>query len=245
MKQDGSEKQPFIFFQEGYNPEVNIEDRDVDVQRLLEPITAVLETVLNASFGLFSSTKGQSPSIHIPNEILDTIKYICLALTSSGACPCFQLQMLKLLRLVLVDSKDQEISLLFAQKFIKEQGLQVLLYVCSISMTFDVKSFCIKIIDILCSSHTNLIKMIRIDTDLISYLAEILIPKNLDYDIDLIKKKRFNKLKLKRQAELEAKKKRNDIFGGKGNQIQIVDYQEDQNAEHSSFENHIDNQQMA
>lgn len=87
--------------------------------------------------------------------------------------------------------------------------------------------------------------MIRIDTDLISYLAEILIPKNLDYDIDLIKKKRFNKLKLKRQAELEAKKKRNDIFGGKGNQIQIVDYQEDQNAEHSSFENHMDNQQMA
>ena len=153
--------------------------------------------------------------------------------------------MLKLLRLVLVDSKDREISLLFAQKFIKEQGLQVLLYVCSISMTFDVKSFCIKIIDILCSSHTNLIKMIRIDTDLISYLAEILIPKNLDYDIDLIKKKRFNKLKLKRQAELEAKKKRNDIFGGKGNQIQIVDYQEDQNAEHSSFENHIDNHQMA
>jgi hypothetical protein len=43
-----------------------------------------------------------------------------------------------------------------------------------------------------------LIKMIRIDTDLISYLAEILIPKNLDYDVDIIKKKRFNKLKLKR-----------------------------------------------
>ena len=76
--------------------------------------------------------------------------------------------------------------------------MQVLLYVCSISMTFDVKSFCIKIIDILCSSHTNLIKMIRIDTDLISYLTEILISKNLDYDVDIIKKKRFNKLKLKR-----------------------------------------------
>ena len=86
--------------------------------------------------------------------------------------------------------------------------------------------------------------MIRIDTDLISYLAEILIPKNLDYDVDIIKKKRFNKLKLKRQAEHEAKKKRHDIFGSKGNQIQIVDYQEDQNQEHSSFENHLSNQQM-
>jgi len=83
-----------------------MEDRDFDVQRLLEPITAVLETVLNASFGLISSNKSQSPSIYIPNEILDSIKYICLALTNAGSCPCFQLQMLKLLRLVLVDSKD-------------------------------------------------------------------------------------------------------------------------------------------
>jgi hypothetical protein len=138
--------------------------------------------------------------------------------------------MLKLLRLVLVDTKDQEITSIFAQKFIKENGLQVLLYVCSIASTFDVKSFCIKIIDVLCTSYTNLIKMIRIDTDLISYLSDIMIPKNFDYDIDRIKKKRFAKLKMKRQlAEIEARKKRNHIFGGKGNNIQIVDYQEDQN----------------
>ena len=71
--------------------------------------------------------------------------------------------------------------------------------------------------------------MIRIDTDLISYLGDIIIPKNLDYDIDRIKKKRFAKLKMKRQlAEIEVQKKRNHIFGGKGNKIQIVDYQEDQ-----------------
>jgi hypothetical protein len=50
-----------------------------------------------------------------------------------------------------------------------------------------------------------MIKMIRIDTDLISYLCDILIPKNLDYDIDRIKKKRFAKQRMKRQvAELEA-----------------------------------------
>jgi hypothetical protein len=43
---------------------------------------------------------------------------------------------------------------------------------------------CVKLIDVLCSRHTSLIKMLRIDTDLITYLGEILIPKNLLYDID-------------------------------------------------------------
>jgi len=62
----------------------------------------------------------------------------------------------------------------------------VLLYVCSITLTFDVKSLCVKLIDVLCSRHTNLIKMLRIDTDLISYLSEIMIPKNLEYDIELL-----------------------------------------------------------
>ena len=125
--------------------------------------------------------------------------------------------MLKLLRLVLVDSKEQEISSLFAEKFIKENGLEVLLYVCSISVTFDVKSLCIKLIDVLCSRHTNLIKMIRIDTDLISYLSEIMIPKNLEYDIDLIKKKRYAKLKLRR-AEAS------NVVLFLDNKVQIVDY---------------------
>ena len=168
-----------------FNPQT-----DYDVQKLLEPITAVLETVLNSQF--------VDQPHEIDSSILDIIKYIALSLTNSNACPCFQMQMLKLLRLVLVDSKDHQISSVFAQKFIKENGLQVLLYVCSISKTFDVKSFCIKIIDVLCTSHTNLIKMIRIDTDLISYLGDIIIPKNLDYDIDRIKKKRFAKLKMKK-----------------------------------------------
>ena len=62
----------------------------------------------------------------------------------------------------------------------------MLLYVCSITLTFDVKSLCVKLIDVLCSRHTNLIKMLRIDTDLISYLSEIMIPKNLEYDIELL-----------------------------------------------------------
>lgn len=72
------------------------------------------------------------------------------------------------------------------------------MYVCSIAKTFDVKAYCVKIIDVLCTNHTNLIKMIRIDTDLISYLSEILIPKDRDYDIDRIKKKRLVKLMQKK-----------------------------------------------
>lgn len=144
--------------------------------------------------------------------------------------------MLKLLRLLLVDSKDQEVSSLFAQRFIKEHGLQVLLYVCSISLTFDVKSLCIKLIDILCSRHTNFIKMIRIDTELISYLGEILIPKNIEYDIDLLKKKRFQKQRMKRQAAQDAKQKQKHMFFDTENQIQILDYQEDQNMNDPNFQ---------
>ena len=40
--------------------------------------------------------------------------------------------------------------------------------------------------------------MIRIDTDLISFLSEILIPKDRDYDIDRIKKKRLLKQQIKK-----------------------------------------------
>mmetsp|Transcript_30338 Transcript_30338/g.46415 ORF Transcript_30338/g.46415 Transcript_30338/m.46415 type:complete len:129 (+) Transcript_30338:2934-3320(+) len=128
--------------------------------------------------------------------------------------------MLKLLRLVLVDSKNPDISTQFAQRFIKEQGLQVLLYVCSIGLTFDVKSLCVKLLDVLCTRHTSLIKNIRIDTDLISYLSDIIIPKNLDYDVERIKRKRNEKQRIKREKlEAKAAKKRNQIFGGKGNSI--------------------------
>jgi hypothetical protein len=64
------------------------------VQKLLEPITAVLETVFNSWFGEFqgassNGTAGASNSNLIPNEILDIIKYISLSLTNPKACPCF------------------------------------------------------------------------------------------------------------------------------------------------------------
>lgn len=94
------------------------------------------------------------------------------------------------------------------------------MYVCQITTTLDVKSLCIKIIDVLCTNHTGLIKMIRIDTDLISYLGNIILPKRIDYDIERIKKKRSDKLTMKKAiADLEMQKKRSHL-------IQIVDYHE-------------------
>jgi hypothetical protein len=62
--------------------------------------------------------------------------------------------------------------------------------------------------------------MIRIDTDLISYLGNIILPKRIDYDIERIKKKRSDKLTMKKAiADLEMQKKRSHL-------IQIVDYHE-------------------
>ena len=53
----------------------------------------------------------------------------------------------------------------------------MLLHVCANNAEFDVKSMCIKLIDVL-SSHTSLIQM-RIDTDLITYLSHVLLPSNM------------------------------------------------------------------
>jgi hypothetical protein len=69
-----------------------------------------------------------------------------------------------------------------------------------------------------------LIKTIRIDTDLISYLGDILIPKNLDYDAYQIKKKRLEKLKAKKSEEKQKKEQLFSGFGGKMKGIQIVNY---------------------
>ena len=52
-KEDDDLQRPLIFFAENYKNLNGTDEPSFDVQRLLEPITAVLETVLNASFGQF------------------------------------------------------------------------------------------------------------------------------------------------------------------------------------------------
>ena len=87
--------------------------------------------------------------------------------------------MLKLLKVLLLDSKEDRHCASpadFAHQFLKAKGLQILLYLCSHS-SFDVKSMCIKLIDVL-TSHTSLIK-IAIDPDVITYLCNIILPKQM------------------------------------------------------------------
>lgn len=87
--------------------------------------------------------------------------------------------MLKLLKVLLLDSKDEGHCAKpsdFAAHFLNAKGLNILLHLCS-NFSFDVKSMCIKLIDVL-SSHTSLIK-VRIELDLITYLCNIILPKQI------------------------------------------------------------------
>ena len=64
----------------------------------------------------------------------------------------------------------------FAAHFLQAKGLQVLLNLCKTS-SFDVKSMCLKLIDVL-SLHTSLIKM-SIGPDVITYLCSIILPQSV------------------------------------------------------------------
>lgn len=82
------------------------EKRDLDVQRLLEPITAVIESILNHSIDQYQSNQSSlaiQQASNIQEEILDIIRQISYALTSKSASPCFHMQMLKLLRVILTE----------------------------------------------------------------------------------------------------------------------------------------------
>jgi hypothetical protein len=88
---------------------------------------------------------------------------------------------LKLLKVLLLDSKEDSSGQCaaaacpadFAAAFLRARGMEILLHLCSHS-SFDVKSMCVKIIDVL-SSHTSLIKM-AVDPDVITYLGSIILP---------------------------------------------------------------------
>lgn len=84
--------------------------------------------------------------------------------------------MLKLLKVLLLDSKEDRQCASpadFAASFLKAKGMHILMYLCSHS-SFDVKSMCVKLIDVL-SSHTKLVNL-AIDPDVITYLSSIILP---------------------------------------------------------------------
>lgn len=82
----------------------------IEVYKYLEPISGVLETVLT------------SAGDEILLEIEHLAKSLCLK-----SCACFHLQMLKLLKVLLLDSKsdnnDCASPVDFAQKFLNAKGL--------------------------------------------------------------------------------------------------------------------------
>lgn len=152
-----------------------------EINRYLEPIAAVLEYVLTSG----------------GDHILEQIEFIAKSLTVKS-CPCFHLQMLKLLKVLLLDSRsdnDCASPIEFASRFLNVKGLQILLYLCQ-NATFDVKAMCIKLIDVL-SSQTQLIQM-RIDTDLITYLSHVILPEQIVKQ-HLNKKQVFHHLQVKDQ----------------------------------------------
>ena len=87
---------------------------------------------------------------------MEQIQFIAKSLTVKS-CACFHIQMLKLLKVLLLDKSDNECAspIEFASKFLEVNGLQILLYLCQ-NASFDVKAMCIKLIDVL-SSQTQLI----------------------------------------------------------------------------------------
>ena len=129
------------------------------IDKYLEPIAGVLEYVLTSG----------------GDEILAQIQFIAKSLTIKS-CACFHMQMLKLLKVLLLDKSDNDCNSPseFASKFLDVNGLQILLYLCQ-NASFDVKTMCIKLIDVL-SSQTQLIQM-RIDTDLVTYLSHVILPE--------------------------------------------------------------------
>ena len=130
-----------------------------NIAKYLEPIAGVLEYVL---------TNGGS-------EVLPQIQYLAKSL-SVKSCACFHIQILKLLKVLLLDKADNECASPseFASKFLDVNGLQILLFLCQ-NASFDVKAMCIKLIDLI-SSHTQLIHM-RIDMDLVTYLSHVILPE--------------------------------------------------------------------
>lgn len=205
--------------------------------RYLEPITDLLETILSNKIKFLLISQQASFNQSQAEQILQILDCITCAISKSEGSPCMYMQMLKLIKLFIIDQKDEQLCQLFAQRFINEQGLQILLHLCQNACTFDIKSYCVKIIDVLCTTYTSLIKTMRIDTDLISYLSDIIIPKNFDCDVERIKKKRFAKLISKRKQDYLDSQQSQVFISSKSTEIQIIKYHEDQQLEHLNYSN--------
>lgn len=112
-------------------------------------------------------------------DISENIKYLTPALTSKASAT-FKFEILKLLKVLLVDTKDDPLCpspLTFAEHFIENSGMHILLYLC-INSPLDVISMCLKLIDVLSSLKKT--KKLNLDTDIIPFLSNIILSKIKD-----------------------------------------------------------------
>jgi hypothetical protein len=104
----------------------------------IEPIIQIVQKIF--------LTGGNSP------RLTEQIQYLGQVLTSKTQ-PCFKLQILKLLKVLLVDSKQEtfcDSPQNYADQFFKVDGVKILLYLCTNS-PLDIKSMSMKLIDALSS----------------------------------------------------------------------------------------------
>ena len=109
-------------------------------------------------------------------NISENIKHLIPALTSKTSST-FKFEILRLLKVLLVDTKEDSrcpSPLTFAEHFIENHGMHVLLYLW-INSSLDVTSMCFKLIDVLSSLKKS--KKLAIDTDIIPFLSNIILSK--------------------------------------------------------------------
>ena len=121
-------------------------------------------------------------------NISENVKYLIPALTSK-ASSTFKFEILRLLKVLLVDTKDDThcpSPLTFAEHFIDNHGMHVLLYLW-INSSLDVTSMWFKLIDVLSSLKKS--KKLAIDTDIIPFLSNIILSKiKIKHGVDQIGK---------------------------------------------------------
>lgn len=135
----------------------------------------------------------------------ENIKYLTPALTSKASAS-FKFEILKLLKVLLVDHKEDNMCpspLTFAEHFIKNNGMHILLYLC-INSPLDVISMCLKLIDVLSSLKKQ---KLSLEADIIPFLSNIILAKIKDKPSLFTPSGRYNKkfdLLPKIDEELEA-----------------------------------------
>ena len=110
------------------------------------------------------------------DQMSENIKHLTPVLTSKASAS-FKYEILKLLKVLLVDSKEDPICpspLTFAEYFIENNGLHILLYLCTNS-PLNVVSMCLKLIDVLSSLKKS--KKLDINTDVIPFLSSVITSK--------------------------------------------------------------------